>query len=151
MPTGITNSTAGIGTSMLSAAAMAPMSAPALIVFATTIGEHDRVDDARRVVLLEDAGEAPTADQADLGADVLHRDHHRQHQDRGPEELVPVLGAGLRVGADARWVVVGRPRDQARPEDLAEPLQREFFSARVPRSWVDRAPGVDFRLIRAGR
>src|ERR1019366_10101169 len=44
---------------------------------------------------------------------LLHRSHQRKRQKRGPQERQAILGAGLRVGADARRVV-GRSGNESR-------------------------------------
>ena len=49
-------------------------------------------------------------------ADLLQADRQRQGQQRRPEHRVAELRPGLGVGGDARRVVVGCSRDQARPQ-----------------------------------
>src|SRR5262249_39835463 len=57
---------------------------------------------------------------ADSGADRLNHDHEGIGQQQGPCQPKTELCAGLRVSSDPTRVVVGGPRDQARPEYLAE-------------------------------
>lgn len=113
--------------------------------------DHGRVE-GTGIVLLEHAGQPVARHQADLGAHVLDGRHHRQHHKRGPERRVAVLGAGLRVGPDARGIVVRRAGDQAGPEDLEREFQRvpappgsqpssDSPAARGPRS-VCRGPSA---------
>src|SRR5207249_2668954 len=45
-------------------------------------------------------------------ADLLHRRHERQREQRGPQQAVLEFRARLRVGRNAGWVVIGRARDQ---------------------------------------
>ena len=59
-------------------------------------------------------------DPADLRGDLLDRDHQRKAEDEGPRQTITKLGADLAVGADPAGIVVGRARDQARPERLEE-------------------------------
>lgn len=49
-------------------------------------------------------------------ADLLHSAHEREADERNPEHPEPIFGSHLRVGCDARRVVIGRAGDQARSE-----------------------------------
>jgi len=72
-------------------------------------------------------------------ADLLHRSHERQGEEGDPEEPEPELRAGLRVGCDPRWIVVGRPGDQAGPEGPEVP---------PPHGAACRAGDIDPRAVR---
>jgi hypothetical protein len=60
----------------------------------------------------------------------LHGGEQRQGEQRGPELAVAELRADLRVGRDARGVVVGGAADQAGAEEAEEAMQR--FQDLVP-------------------
>ena len=59
-------------------------------------------------------GEALAGDPADLRADQLDRDHERRREKYRPEQAVTELRAGLRIGRDARRVVIGGTGHQSR-------------------------------------
>ena len=113
-------------------------------------GDHGRVQGAG-VVLAQHARQAVSRHQADLGAHVLDGRHHRQHRERRPERREAVLRAGLGVRPDARGIVVRCPGDEARPEDLAEALQRVLLGPQLGRLGIDGAPGVHARPVGARR
>src|SRR5204863_6953113 len=54
----------------------------------------------------------------DASADDLDGRHERQGEKHRPGEVVPELGAGLRVGGDAAWVIVGSACDQSRTKSV---------------------------------
>ena len=60
-------------------------------------------------MLLDDAGEPLAADRADAAAAFLHREQQRHLIKRGPELAEAELCAGLRIGGDARGIVVSAP------------------------------------------
>ena len=60
---------------------------------------------------------------SDACADFLDRHHQRIGQQHRPADAVTELRTGLAVGPNARWVVIGRSRDQARTQ-LAQKLGR---------------------------
>jgi ferritin-like metal-binding protein YciE len=84
----------------------------------------------------EGRGEAPAGGQADLGRDELYRRHHRDREQRGPQEAEAERGARDRVGGDAGRVVVGRARDDARAEDPRASGDPGMY----PRMRISRAP-----------
>ena len=68
-------------------------------------------------------GDAVARRASDPRADVLDCDHQRVRQQHRPADAVTELRTGLAVGPDARWVVIGRSRYQARTQ-LAQKLGR---------------------------
>ena len=60
---------------------------------------------------------------SDACADFLDRHHQRIGQQHRPADAVTELRTGLAVGPNARWVLIGRSRDQARAQ-LAQKLGR---------------------------
>ena len=58
--------------------------------------------------------EALAGDPPDQRAHELDRDHERDGEEDRPQQPVAELRAGLRIGRDAGWIVVGRAGDQAR-------------------------------------
>ena len=113
-------------------------------------GDDGRIENAW-VVLAEDARQALSGHQADLGAHVLDGRLHRQHREGRPERREAVLGAGLSVGPDARGIVVGRPGDEAGAERLAEALQRVPLGAQLSRLRVHGPAGIHPRSVGPGR
>ena len=108
--------------SRLPPAATAPRSAPTLTVLAANTARMQlptsHVGNLRR----SDGAQADPGVQRDARARLLHGDHQREGEEREPERAEAELAAGLRVGADPRGVVVGRPGDQPRAEELEDAL-----------------------------
>ena len=71
-------------------------------------------------MVLDDARQTLAADHADARAALLHGDQQRNLIKRGPQLPQTELGARLRIGGDARRVVVRRPGDEAGAEHLEE-------------------------------
>ena len=91
------------------------------------------------VVLAEVARDAPARDAPDLGADLLDARHQRVREQHGPEQPIAELRPDLGVRRDAAGVVVGRPRDQPRPQRLEQPL----FGDALGRRLLARIAGLD--------
>lgn len=86
--------------------------------------EDHGVEESARVVLAENPGEPHAADQADPGADELDRGHRGERQEGRPEEGESERGAGRRIGADARRIVVCASGDEPGTEQLEEASDR---------------------------
>src|SRR3954452_1212579 len=52
----------------------------------------------------------------DPRADLLDRRHQREGEQHGPADAEAELSSGLAISADAGRIVVGRARNEARPE-----------------------------------
>ena len=57
---------------------------------------------------------------ADASAHHLHRGHQRPGEKRSPQQFGSELRAGNGISRNARWVVVGSPGDDPRPERLQQ-------------------------------
>lgn len=55
-------------------------------------------------------------DAPDTCTHQLDRRHERVGQQQGPEQIEAELGARLRIGSDAGWIVISRPGRQPRTE-----------------------------------
>ncbi len=53
---------------------------------------------------------------ADLSAYQLNRDHERRCEKYGPKQAVTKLGTCLRIGSNARRIIIGSARHQSRAE-----------------------------------
>ncbi len=71
-------------------------------------------------MLLDDAGEPLAGDRADTAAAFLHREQQRHLIKRGPELAEAELRAGLRIGRDARGIVIRGAGDEAGTDDVEE-------------------------------
>ena len=71
-------------------------------------------------MFLDDAGQAAAGNHADPPAHFLDGDHERQREQHRPELAVAELGAGLRISADARGIVVRGAGDEAGPKELQQ-------------------------------
>ena len=78
--------------------------------------ENQRQHQPARRQLHHIGGEALAGDPADLRAHQLDGDHERRGEKHRPEQAVTELRAGLRIGGDARRVVIGGAGHQARTE-----------------------------------
>lgn len=74
---------------------------------------HHAVADRASISVLYDGNDALAGDEADRRARLLDRGHEGQREQDHPKLAVSKLGARLRVGSDAGWIVVRGPRDQA--------------------------------------
>ena len=81
---------------------------------------HESQHEPARRKLHHVGGQPLAGDPADLRADELNRDHERRGQEDRPQQSVAELRAGLRIGGDARRIVVGRAGDQAGTEPLQQ-------------------------------
>ena len=109
--------------SNLAASAMAPRSAPILMVLAMNSSATTTIEQPRRIVPAHIARYAVAGDAADARGDFLDRRHQRKGQQHGPADAVAKLRAGLAVGADPRRIVVGGAGDQSRPERFGKITQ----------------------------
>ena len=100
----------------MSAAPMAPRSAPRLIDVGDEQQRHDGAHEPGRIVATQVRRDAAAGDAADAAADLLDHDHEGQAEQHGPGEPVAELRADLAVGGDPARVVVRGPGDQAGPE-----------------------------------
>jgi hypothetical protein len=78
---------------------------------------HGHMEHRARVVLAQYRRQAAACDHADPPANLLDRTHKRVGPGRHPQLGVAKLCTGLAISLDARWVVVGRPSDEARPQN----------------------------------
>ncbi len=69
-----------------------------------------------RCQLHDIGGEALAGYSADLGTHQLDCDHERRCEKHRPKQAVTELRPGLRIGSDARWVVIGGAGHQSRTE-----------------------------------
>ena len=88
---------------------------------------HQSVQQRGRHRLAEIRRQSPPGDGADAGADHLNGDHERCGQEHRPAQRVAELGAGLGIGRDAAWIVVGGAGDQPRPEHRKQRFCRPAF------------------------
>ena len=96
---------------------------PAGRALPTARGREDaEADQPGRELAAKTESEPDTRVQCNPRAELLHRDHEWESEQRRPEDAEAKLGAGLRVGADAARVVITRPGDEAWPQDLQEGL-----------------------------
>ncbi len=94
--------------------------------------QHRAKQDASAVVLPHDARDALVGHQPDAPAHLLDRDHEREHVEREPEQTRTEGRAGLRIGSDARGIVVGGASDKTwakHTEEATGPAQRMGHSA----------------------
>ena len=117
------------GRSRRVAAAMAPKSAPMLMVLASTSSAAAPFRHRARVVAAQVRGQAPAGGAADAGADRLDHDHERKGDEQRPAELEAEACAGLGVGGDAARVVVGGAGDEPGPEHRAQPRRARAAAA----------------------
>ena len=89
--------------------------------------QDDEIQQQRRIMPADIAGNAAPGDAADPAGDFLDRGHQRKGQQHGPADAVAELRAGLAVGADAGGIVVGGAGDQAGAERLEETLKAKRF------------------------
>jgi len=66
------------------------------------------------------AGEAITSNAANLRANHLNCAHERVGKQERPSQGVAELGARLRIGGYATWIVVRGPGDEAWAHDVSE-------------------------------
>ena len=78
--------------------------------------ENQRQHQPARRELHDVGGEALAGDPADPRADQLDRDHERRGEKHRPEQAVAELRAGLRIGRNARRIVVGGAGHQSRTQ-----------------------------------
>ena len=79
--------------------------------------DHHDERHAQAELLADEVGEALAGDGAHARAHFLHHDQGDRDRYHGPQELVSVGGAGLRVGEDAARVVIDIGGDEAGAED----------------------------------
>src|SRR5262249_4432793 len=77
-----------------------------------------------RVVRAEYASHSPAAHQSDLRTGELDRCHQRKRDQCCPERRVTELSSRHGIGADAGWIIVGGPGDEARSKHGQEPFNR---------------------------
>ena len=77
---------------------------------------HRDIEHGASVVATNDAGEPVVGDNAHTSAHLLHGNGQRQQHRRHPQQRAAKGRAGLRVGADARGVIVSGARDQPRSQ-----------------------------------
>ena len=65
------------------------------------------------------------AHHADARAHLLHGDHHRERDQRDPQQTVAEARSGDGIGGDPRGIVVGRTSDDP-GTDLAQEIGRLF-------------------------
>ena len=97
------------------------------------VGDEQQRDDdiqqRRRIMPADIAGDAAPGDAADARGNFLDRRHQRKRQQHGPADAVTELRAGLAVGADAGGIVVGGAGDQAGAEAFEKILKPKRFFA----------------------
>lgn len=94
---------------------------------------------AAREALPHDPAEAVAGGGGRAVGHLLHGNHQRKHDWRCPDHPEAVGRPGLRVGRNAGGVVVGRARDEARPEDLGSALPPGAAGG-VVRALAERSP-----------
>ena len=72
------------------------------------------------VALAQERHRTATGHHPQPGAEIVEQDEHHGRDDQHPQQLVAVVGTEDRVCSDPRRVVVGQPREEARPEDGGE-------------------------------
>ena len=84
------------------------------------VGDQQKGDETEQNVAaikgLGIGGDPLAGGAADMGADKLNGDHERRREEDRPEQAKAKLSAGLRIGGDAGWIVIGRAGDQSRPQ-----------------------------------
>jgi hypothetical protein len=80
--------------------------------------QHGYMEHRARVVLAQYRRQAAVCDHADPAANLLDRTHKRVCPGSHPQLGVAELCTGLAISLDARWVVVGRPGDETRPQNV---------------------------------
>ena len=98
------------------ASPIAAISAAMLAVFAATRRKTSARTSQRGARLHHIGGEPLAGHPADPRTHQLNCDHERRCQKHGPEQAVAKLRAGLRIGGDARRVVIGGAGHQSRAE-----------------------------------
>ena len=121
--------TNGTGMISLTADAMAPISAPIFTVFATRISVTAADQYLFAVIFPDDLRDPFFRHRADPGARFLHCRHERIEKNRRPKLAVTELRARLRIGRDARRIVICRARDEAGTKNPENPGKPGF---RVP-------------------
>ena len=118
--------TNGIGRISRTADAMAPMSAPMFTVFAIRISADGR-DQYFFVVILADHLRDPLfCHRADPRARFLHGCHKGIQENGRPKLAVAELRARLRIGRDARRIVIRRARNKAGAQNAEYPRKPMF-------------------------
>ena len=78
--------------------------------------EHHEKCDAEPEFLADQIAEALAGDRAHAGADFLHHDQGQRNRDQRPQQQMPELRPGSRVGVDAVGIVVDVRGDKARAD-----------------------------------
>jgi hypothetical protein len=74
--------------------------------------EQRHPQQTRRVLIANDREQSFTADLTEFRRQVHDREHHRERDGRHPQECRANRCSGGRIGADGRWIVIGRARDE---------------------------------------
>ena len=78
--------------------------------------QYGAIQQPSGIMGLDHRGEPHARHPADPAAHLLHGDHQRHTYGDQPEEEIPELGAGDRIGADPGGIVVGCAGDQTGPQ-----------------------------------
>ena len=76
------------------------------------------IKNPRRQSLRDIAGKSAAGLPAEIAADDLDRRHERQRQQHAPGEREAKLRAGLRIGGDPAWIVIGGSGGQPGAESV---------------------------------
>ncbi len=96
------------------------------------------VQQQRRIMPANVAGDAVPGDAADPRRNFLDRRHQRKRQQHGPADAIAELRAGLAVGADAGGIVIGRASDQARADSKSRESETAPGADRSRAALADR-------------
>ena len=106
----------------------------------------------RTVALAQKCHRTATGHHPQPGAEIVEQHEHHGRDGQHPQQLVAVVGTEDRVRGDPGRVVVGQPREEARPEDGGEGCEAAGLAqAHAPLVMPARAVPVEMAHWRRSR